>query len=246
MDKSTLDQIANDAKVQVHIVTSSVAYAVNALEMDSNPKFRLDTVVLMGLSDEEVNDPESIARMRWEYRAWVVGHGLADISESIATFLNKIVKLDGKAIGCTERFKKFERLGLDLKIKSLPNLNLDADYQEAVETITRARNCLIHRHGVIGERDCNATDELILRWRGIKLFKILPDGLAEILPSHRGPATEKQGDKVQLQVTGIERRFKLGERLDLEPLDLCTLSWCIQGIMEALHFSVANLVVPKP
>lgn len=244
MDATSLDTIAHDAKIRIHIITSSVAYAVAALEKDEKPAFQLGTSIRMGLSDEDVNDPDVIARMRWEYRAWVIGHALAEISESIATFLNVLVRAEGKALGYNERYEKFERLGLNLKLKALPLLTLDDDYQSAIESVTSARNCLIHRHGIVGDRDCNVTGELVLTWRGIKLFRVQPDGLVEFDPSHRGFVTQKAGDMVQILVTGIERKFGIGSRLDLEPEDLCTLSWCFQGITDAIHKAAQEVLVP--
>jgi len=235
MNEADFFAIAHEAKIRVHIITSSVAYAVNAIENDPVPRFQLGTMVRMGLSDEKVANADTISRMRWEYRAWVVGHALADISESIATFLNELVRADAAAFGYTDQFARFERLGLDLKLKALPALTLEDDYKVALESITRARNCLIHRHGVVGERDCNDHEDLVLTWRGIKLFKVKPEGLVEFDPSHRGPASQQHGDKLQILVTGIERRFSLGSRLDLEPSDLCTLSWCISGIVDAIE-----------
>lgn len=242
MNAATLLSISHAAKLRIHIITSSVAYAVAAIENDPSPKFQLGTAVRMGLSDEEVINPDAIARMRWEYRAWAVGHALADISESIATFLNELVRAEARAFGYTDRFDKFERLGLDLKLRALPVLGLDEDYQSAIESMTRARNCLVHRHGIVGDRDCNDSGELVLAWRGIKLFKVQPTGLVEFDPSHRGPATQQTGDTVQLLVTGIERRFPLGSRLDLEPSDLCTLAWCIGGITAAIETKAAKVL----
>jgi hypothetical protein len=242
MDATTLSRISDAAKLRIHIVTSNVAFAVAAIENDPSPKFQLGTVVRMGLSDEEAADPDTISRMRWEYRAWVVGHALADISECIATFLNEIVGSDAGAFGYTGPYDRFERLGLDRKLEALPVLTLDGDYKAAIHSVTRARNCLIHRHGVVGERDCNDGGALVLTWRGIKLMKILPEGLVEFDPSHRGPATEKRGDMVELSVVGVEKRFPLGSRLDLEPVDLCTLSWCISGITAAIESVAAEVL----
>lgn len=242
MDAATLLAISHAAKLRIHIITSSVAYAVAAIENDLNPTFQLGTAVRMGLSDEEVINPDAIARMRWEYRAWAVGHALADISESIATFLNELVRAEANSFGYTDRYDKFERLGLDLKVRALPVLALDEDYQSAIESMTRARNCLIHRHGIVGDRDCNDNGELVLTWRGIKLFKVQSSGIVEFDPSHRGPAAQQRGDTVQILITGIERRFPLGSRLDLEPSDLCTLSWCIGGITAAIEKTAAKVL----
>ena len=242
MNAAELHKIAHLAKERIHVVTSSVAYAVAAIEGDDQPRFQLGTAVRMGLSDEEVASPAVVARMRWEYRAWVIGHALADVLESIAGFLNELVKARPQRLGYEDRYEKFERLGLDRKLKALPSLGLDADYVIALESLTRARNCFIHRHGVVGQKDCNSNAELLLQWRGIKLFNVTPGGTVEFDPSHRGPATQHQGQMVRLEIAGIERRFKKGSPLDLQPNDLCTISWCVQEITEAIHKNAEQLL----
>jgi hypothetical protein len=242
MTLADLNTIARTAKEKIHIVTSSVAYAVAAIEQDKKPRFQLGTAIQMGLSNEEIANPSVIARMRWEYRAWIIGHGLADISESIATLLNELVMAQLKSFGYKDQYKKFERLGLDLKVKALPALNLDADYLLAIESLTRARNCLIHRHGVVAQTDCNSGNEFLLRWRGFRLFKVTPEGPVEFDPAHRGPATQVPGDMVKLEVARIERRFGLGARLDLQPNDLCTISLCLQYITDAIHKNAERLL----
>jgi hypothetical protein len=242
MNADALSAIANMAKLRAHKVTSSVAYAVATIESDPAPKFQLGTVVRMGLSDEEVNNPSAISLMRWEYRTWVVGHALADISEVISTFLNELVRVNGPELGYAGPFEKFERLGLDLKLRALPLLVIDDDYKSSIISITKARNCLIHRHGIVGDRDCSDANELVLTWRGIKVFNVQPQGVIEFEHSHRGPATQQPDDMINVLVTGIERRFPRDSRLDLEPSDLCTLSWCISGIIAAIESTASKVL----
>jgi hypothetical protein len=250
MTKEELDSLAHAAAYRAHVVTSAVAYAVAALERDTAPTFQLGTAMRMGLSDQEVADPVAIDIMRHEYNAWVVGHGLADISESLATFLNELVQVSSAEMGVTQAYTKFERLGLDLKVRELPLLNLDQDYLDAIESITRARNCLIHRHGIVGERDCNAgSSELHLSWRGVRLYSDKGSGLIEIDANHRGGFTRDEHGMIHLRVERVERKYLLGQRLLLPPSDLCTLSWCIQGISGAIHEAAARLLglpVDKP
>lgn len=247
MDADTLTVLADATQRQIYIVTSSLAYAVAAIENDPQPRFQLGTMVRMGLSDHDAADPDAIARMRYEYTAWVIGHALADISEAIATFLNELVRLEPRIFECTERHERFERLGLDLKLGALPALVLAPDYRSAVESVTKARNCLTHRHGVVADRDCNVAGELVLTWRGIKLSRVQSPTPVEVDPAHRGPVMERDGDAVQILITSVERRFSLGSRVALDPYDLCTLAWCIQGVVLAIHQAAAHAFhLPDP
>ncbi|MFD0929342.1 hypothetical protein ACFQ1T_06070 [Methylophilus glucosoxydans] len=244
MNIQELFELTHAAKLRIHSITSTVAYAIAALERDPAPIFQLGTVVRMGLSDEEVSDPATIEIMRWEYRVWIIGHALADISESIATLLNEIVKLESALLGYEDQFIRFERLGLDRKLHALPKLILDEDYVAAIDSITKARNCLIHRHGIIGSSDCNGNQELILTWRGIIVSKTGPHGEDEIEfePSYRGPAAASPNGLVKLLISSVTRKFPLGSRLNFEPNDLCTLAWCLGGIILQIETEVKRLI----
>lgn len=244
MTYEELSALTHAAKLRTHIITSSVAYAVAALERDPKPTFQLSTIVHMGLTDQEANDPVAIEIMKMEYRTWVVGHALADISESIATLLNGIVKADASLFGLTDHFNSFERFGLDRKLDALPNLNLDADYKAAIDSLTKARNCLIHRHGIVASSDCNGNQELVLTWRGIIMSQTGPNGENEVEfePSYRGTLDHPEGGFVKLQVSGVARKFQLGSRVDFEPYDLCTLAWCLGGIILQIENEAKRLI----
>ncbi len=238
MDAIALNTLVQTAKQRIHIVTSSAAYAISTLEKDLEPTFQLGTVLRMGLSDDEVKNPAILAQMRWEYKVWALGHALADISEYLATLLNELTYHVGAELGCSQAFRKFERLGLDKKFEALTELDLEHEYQTIVESVVRSRNCLVHRHGIVGDKDCNEINELSLTWIGIKVYKLQQGNLLEFDPSHRGPAV-LSGETVQAVVAHIERRFRLGERMDLDPFDLCTFSSCIQGMVDAIYKAVA-------
>ena len=246
MSPQQLDALAQDTRRQITIVSSCVAYAVATIEADAAPRFQLGTSLRMGLNDDEVNDPKAVALMRWEYRAWVVGHGLADIAESLGTFLNRLVEANPTAVGFSGQLRAFERLGLDKKYDALlPSMTIEGPFQEAVWSLTRARNCLIHRHGVVGTPDCNQGNELVLRWVGPQISREADDGYEEIEAAHRGPAGDRPGTMMRLSVDSIERRFASGSRLDLEPSDLSTISWCVGGIAGRLHERAKQLLFPK-
>lgn len=243
MTRDELDRLVEDMKRQAHIVTSTVAYAIAAIERDPTPVFQLGTPLRMGLSDEEALDPAAIAIMQHEYRAWVVGHGLADISEAVASLLNSLVLAEPVAMGYSGAYSKFERLGLELKVRELPGLNLDSDYVEAIKSITRARNCLIHRHGVVDQKDClEGASHLEICWRGVNFYVDEADGPQEIPANHRGGFTRR----FILKVEATTRQFGIGSRLVLPPSDLSSLAWCIGGIIESIKAAASRLLTDTP
>jgi hypothetical protein len=186
-----------------------VAYAVFAIEVDPAPKFQLGTYLRMGLSDEEAADPTAIEIMRSEYTAWAVGHGLADIAEAIASYLDRVCQAFGGRLGYAGPFRQFERLGVDKKLAALPKITLPQIGIDAVQTVVLARNCLVHRHGFVGEADCNSGRELNLRWLGPKLTHMLPTGEVDYDLDYRGPARLPGGSPFRLTTVEIQRSFPL-------------------------------------
>lgn len=242
MDLNALNTAVEKTNRRNLIITSNAAYAVSKIESDPHPIFQLGTALRMGLSDEEINDPKVISIMKWEYRTWVIGHALTDISESIASLLDYLVTLDATTLGYTGKYKTFERKGVNLKFQALKKVEIDQDYQNALECINFARNCLIHRHGIVHKNDCNGNNELLLKWIGPELSHVTPMGDVKFDKTHRGPATQNKGDMVRLNVSVIERRFPIGSRLNIEANDLSTISWCMNGVSQLIKNSIHNLV----
>ncbi len=196
----------------------------------------------MGLSDAEVLDPVAIQIMRHEYASWIAGNGLADGTEVISALLNNLVAQVPHILGFSGEFRKFERLGLELKLDATTNILLKSEYYVVVKSLNRARNCLVHRHGIVGVADCEGTGKLSLAWIGPVLRVRQGANWQEVGPLHRGGFNRGDHGMVLLQVKNIDRYFPLGEKLILPPHDLSSLFWCLQGILVQLHVILNGLL----
>jgi len=71
----------------------------------------------------------------------------------------------------------FNKLGLPEKIEYLKsNFDVFSDYAEYIISINKARNCLVHRKGIVSERDAGPNQKLEIKWNTFKVRTTSPDG----------------------------------------------------------------------
>jgi hypothetical protein len=75
------------------------------------------------------------------------------------------------------------------------------------------RNCLVHRLGIVADRDVDANGELAILWRSIDLVAQSPDGIQETVLDKE--AIIEPGWTVIVRVTDKSKVFRRGERIEL-------------------------------
>jgi hypothetical protein len=70
----------------------------------------------------------------------------------------------------------------------------------------------------------------VLRWKGIKLEKLVEGCLVEVPDEHRGPV-HGPGEMVEFNVLIKEKKFKIGERVEISPYEIGDISWSVWGVM---------------
>jgi len=64
--------------------------------------------------------------------------------------------------------KEFHSLGFPDKLKCLAEeFQVETPLGRHFLTMNKARNCLVHRNGVVAKRDCNDVDVLTVEWRSL-------------------------------------------------------------------------------
>lgn len=181
---------------------------------------------------------------REQYTEWVLANGFRDAIESVGVLLesaNRVLsvwalierqKAGEQVTGdmLTSIFQdtgnKFHRLGLPDKIDFIAekhDLEINADFVGELLTANVARNCLVHRGGIVSDRDLNDENSLKLRWRALKTFIHDEDGEREILP---GMKVEKKGFLV-VRTVECEKRFLRGERVVFTVEEVSEILWSL-------------------
>ena len=118
--------------------------------------------------------------------------------------------------GIIEEAKRFEKKGLKDKIDYL-HKEYDFEYPEFTEkvlSINKARNCLVHRLGILNELDIrnSPTSSLIVEW--VKLAIVKRDGDKEY--ELEIPVALKEGDMIRPIVMECSKEFHFGDRIEFD------------------------------
>lgn len=202
---------------------------------------------------------ETVDHFKTEFGRWIVACGLRELIETFALFLdrthyaclfiashkNQITFEDATVWqpafhhkGIKDKLKKFEsRFGVKPK------------HPEHINTIQQVRNCLTHRHGIVGTKDCEGSNELVLKWMGFDLFIETETGetIDLVLPL-KEEIYLKDGGAVKLRFSERVRSYNIGTSVDLEAKDLVEICNFIlmstDQILKAVAAYSKNLGIP--
>jgi len=161
---------------------------------------------------------------RREFNKWVLMAGMRDYVEAVNVFLDRCRPVcflqsmaDKPGIpaeewnkGMVDESRRFHRKGLPEKIKHMQNEYGDSILPEVTEdvlSINLARNCLVHREGVVTQHDLNSEEGLLVKWRKMEVVVSGPSG--ERLISSE--ARVEGGETVSLRHAKTQRLFRRGE-----------------------------------
>ena len=197
-------------------------------------------------------------------RQWLLTSFLTDCVNATGNFLDECRKIcavyrlggQGKIVG--QEFKdvferdwsRFHRLGFPDKFQSLKNeFGAETQFEEHFLSLNQARNCLVHRRGVVSSRDTNEKDKLVVKWRIMQLVASPPDGNEEI-PIHE-PTTVEGGWSIGVKFQDRFRAFEIGQRITLQAVELYQSIFTLYSFASELvksieAYGVAQGVLKKP
>lgn len=187
--------------------------------------------------------PRPLDVVRPEAALWLVGCTLRDWLEELFLYLVEVRRSYALVLAFrgfdvplrSEEFNEMQRetarfdgLGFPGKVEALREDfgAILGDGLPYVETLVKARNCLVHRLGIIAQRDCNDGGSLVVHWRTFEIFVQNP-GEPEA-PAGEGTIIQPGGGIIERH-REVERRFALGQRLVLNTTDLCGIWWTLNS-----------------
>jgi hypothetical protein len=169
--------------------------------------------------------------LREVFGTWVLACGLRDAVEVLGVFLERArtaaatysvwekFQITGTRDACipseewNERIvagaAKFHRFGLPDKLERLTRYSstLAPSLSEEVRTINQARNCLVHRGGLVTDRDSNTPDGLVVKWEEVSLEIDTPSGRQSLNP----PQYVAEGGNLVMNYERTSKLFTFGE-----------------------------------
>ena len=225
-----------------HAIQRTVHLA--ALGLNAAPRLTQDDLQLPGTSISLYfagPDPWPIEEAREGFQHWIVMNGLRDATEAISGFLEETrMVLAVWQIGIRNRSEpitgadwheatvrqrqRFHRLGVPDKIDALQQtytLPLDPDLVGHLRTINDARNCLVHRQGIVQERDVNEGGALRVSWRHLALVIQGPDGERAGFPG----AIVDVGETLCVSNRDVSKLFPLGNAISFSVQEFADICW---------------------
>ncbi len=244
-------RIINSAQTGIRRSAIFMGLGVNAADNIEANKYQLVKETRIQLLPNEVSG-HILNDWKLEFRSWVVAGGFRELVEHLCLFLDRIYDVS-KLIQKTHNLKdkkKFERGGLDEKIKLLDSqLGIRYIHGDALGSLYPLRNCLIHRLGVVGEKDILNTGTLDFSYLRMKLVFTADSGGVIDLPDDEPFSSEENGT-IGLKFHMQKLSFTKGQKIDLSPRvlteilffsDLCVREYAKQ----AIEFARNNGVIMK-
>jgi hypothetical protein len=179
-----------------------------------------------------------------QYTEWVLSNGFRDAIESVGYFLEsahrvlsiwELIEKQNSGTRITgddwnrifrDVGNKFHRLGLPDKLEYISNyhgIDVKKSFKEQILTINVARNCFVHRNGVVSDRDLNEDNVLKIKWSRLHTFLQNEDGEQDLIP---GILVEKEST-VCVRFDENEKVFSLNESLSFTVDEMSEILWCL-------------------
>lgn len=171
--------------------------------------------------------------LRPSFRQWVLSAGFREIADAIATLLEEFHKAavlwsvlpPGMPRSLTgaewqkefaDPLVRFHKLGLPDKLSALEALGVVPDPRDAarLRSINAVRNCLVHRQGVVGLKDVDATGDLRLIGLQMATYVHQKDGSIDAIKEL--PFFVDAGCTVESREEDFIRVFRPGSSVDID------------------------------
>ena len=195
-------------------------------------------------------NPWSVTEAQSAWRAWVLTNAFRDIAEVIAGILEEVqqvlsiwsvlkpgepssvVPVEAWNARVATRAMQFHRRTLPQKLEFLTSeygFSMPAERVSEITSINAARNCFVHRGGVVSKVDLDSSGSLVLRWRQLAPF-VVEDGTEKPLVL---PYLVESGSQIGVKVEPRERSFAEGEQLQVGLEDFSGICWTLFTIAQA-------------
>jgi len=200
-----------------------------------------------------------VEKLPAEFGIWILGSGLRDMIEALEPFLEEVWKISWALKAQTggpdgpktkdeileilqdldKGHAEFREFPVAKKLSRLleeePTL-LTREEKIAFFSIIGLRNCLVHRRGVVGNRDCDAEGGMAVTWLETKVLIEYEDGSTE--PLYAGMVTEREGMMI-LRRSWKETKHRLGDQVHFDTQDFTDIALTL--FLGAMHMREAFL-----
>lgn len=231
-----LDGLLGELRLSLQTTINLLAISLRATPPESMDDLRLPQEVVATVFAQGAN--WSHAEALEKHQTWAIANGLRDAVEGVSSFIESahkvlsvwdLARANGGRVAYSEYQKamddtSFHRLGLPDKLthlKTQHGIAIDATLERQVLSVNNARNCLVHRGGVVSQRDLNVTDSMLVEWRKLHLFLQDEDGEHDFVIGR----VIEQDSMLCMRVEDRQKAFARGERVCFAIQEFADISW---------------------
>lgn len=162
-----------------------------------------------------------------EYEKWLVRNFLGEAINFTQAFLEEcrticaIYSISNRPIrghefntAINEEKKKYHRYGLPKKLEILRDkYNVSSESESNILSLNKLRNCIVHRLGIVSDKDVTDNDQLTIRMRVLAIFVKNPETGEEIEVDKK--TRVEKGWTVGVKSQEKLKSFKLNESVSL-------------------------------
>jgi hypothetical protein len=119
-----------------------------------------------------------------------------------------------------EEAKRFHRLGFPKKFEILrEEYGVRTQLEEHFLSLNRARNCFVHRRGIVSREDTTHQDELVVKWRTGEMVAKAVDGDSEVVLTK--PEVLQSESHIFIRIVDKTKAFSVGQKISFDRDELC-------------------------
>jgi len=166
----------------------------------------------------------SLRKAREEFQTWCLKNSFTEAVDLVSAFLEEcrtiaaLYRLNGRCSGADwnraylQDRKKFHEMGFPAKIQHLrKQFGIASKFEAHVLSLNRARNCLVHRLGIVSAKDVDTTRRLIVTWHSLNLIVVDNATKHETVLSQ--PMVIESESTLAARIGPHRREFAIGERI---------------------------------
>lgn len=222
-------------------------YAGHELVTEKNYDMPIGFVNIQTASNRKL----SFQQAKEQSDQWMLTSFLSESVNTTGSFLDEVRRVCALyRIGAKRRIKarelndilgneatRFHRLGFPEKFTALANdFGVKTELDSHFLSLNRARNCLVHRRGIVSERDTNEDGRLVIKWRVAEMVAKPIDGTPEVVLL--GPRVLESETQVYMRVVDRTKAFGVGQRISLVREELCQNMFTLLSLAKDLVGSV--------
>lgn len=207
--------------------------AENAAQIDPPVSHALGDRSTILLIEDDIS-PEKSRGFVSEFLNWTISNALREIMEGHSMFLSEayrmVSQIDKPRMSANElndKYAKFSRKSVTEKRRIMyEQFDVKDIFAEMFFSMTKARNSLAHRNGIISIEDLNnqSAESLDIYWKFLGMRTKKEDGEFEYADVNRGINDEiKEGQSINVSLINQKKSYQIGDRISLDRHDLAEI-----------------------